>query len=124
MHKILIVDDDPDFVEITSLFLKSKGYEIVTATNSTEALKAMRAEPPSLVLLDIMMDGILDGLNVSSEMEADPALKNIPIVMISSIADTEHGGLLPTEGELHMDAWFTKPVKPDDLLKEIEQLLG
>lgn len=123
MHKILIVDDDPDFVEITSLYLKANGYEVMAAANSQEALKAMRAEPPSLVLLDIMMDGILDGLNVSSEMETDPMLKDIPIFMISSIANTEHAGALPTEGDLYMDAWFTKPVKPDDLLKKIQEIL-
>lgn len=124
MHKILIVDDDPDFVQITSLILKGKGYEIMTAANGAEALKAMRAEPPSLVLLDIMMDSILDGLNVSGEMNDDPNLSDIPIIMISSIADTEHAGAFPTEGDLHMDAWITKPIKPDALLKKIEQFLA
>ncbi len=123
MARILVVDDDPDFVEITTTILEDNGYQTMTAANGTEALDRMRQTKPDLVLLDIMMSTVLDGLSVSEEMQADPALKNLPIIMISSIADTEHAAIFPTDGYVHMDAWITKPIRPDDLLKKVRQSL-
>ncbi len=123
MAKILVVDDDPDFVEITTTILEDNGYQTMTAANGTEALNCMRQSKPDLVLLDIMMSTVLDGLSVSEEMLADPELKNLPIIMISSIADTEHAAVFPTDGYVHMDAWITKPIKPEDLLKKVRQSL-
>jgi len=85
--RILIVDDDPDFVKITKKVLDSHGYEIYTASSGAEALKVMRAAPVKLdlVLLDIMMDYITDGLDVSNAMQRDPTLKDIPVIMITSL---------------------------------------
>jgi two-component system alkaline phosphatase synthesis response regulator PhoP len=123
MARILVVDDDPDFVEITTTILEENGYQTVTAANGAEALDVMRQTRPDLVLLDIMMSTVLDGLSVSEEMQADPELKNLPIIMISSIADTEHAAVFPTDGYVHMDAWITKPIKPEDLLKKVKQSL-
>lgn len=119
MGRILVVDDDPDFVTITTRVLKAAGYETVTAANGTEALTAMRRQKPDLVLLDIMMSTILDGLSVSEEMEADPELRDVPIIMVSSIADTEHAAVFPTDNYVHMDAWISKPIRPDDLLSKV-----
>jgi CheY-like chemotaxis protein len=119
MAKILIVDDDPDFVDITTRVLKASGYETVTAANGAQALAAMRQEKPDLVLLDIMMSTALDGLDVSDEMQSDPELKDLPVIMISSIADTEYAAVFPTDGYVHMDAWISKPIQPEDLLKKV-----
>ena len=77
MAKVLVVDDDPDFVKVTSKVLEKAGYEVVSAANGAKALQVMRQETPDLVLLDIMMSYILDGLDVSREMAEDPALKDI-----------------------------------------------
>jgi CheY-like chemotaxis protein len=123
MARILVVDDDPDFVAATTMALTANGYEVVTAANGDKALTAMREKKPDLVLLDIMMSTILDGLDVSEEMQEDPELKDIPVIMVSSISDTEHAAVFPTEGYVHMDAWITKPYQPDDLLKKIERFL-
>ncbi|MGD2041240.1 MAG: response regulator [Anaerolineae bacterium] len=123
MARILVVDDDPDFVAATTMALQANGYEVVTATNGDKALAVMRERKPDLVLLDIMMSTILDGLDVSEEMQEDPELKNIPVIMVSSISDTEHAAVFPTEGYVHMDAWITKPYQPEDLLKKIERFL-
>ena len=121
MGRILVVDDDPDFVEITTRILGTAGYETVTAANGTEALAAMRQQVPDLVLLDIMMSTLLDGLSVSEEMQADPELRDVPVIMVSSITDTEHAAVFPTEGYVHMDAWISKPIQPEDLLKKVGQ---
>jgi CheY-like chemotaxis protein len=123
MTKILVVDDDPDFVAITKTVLKKHGYDVATATNGTQALQTMRRERPDLVLLDIMMSTVLDGLSVSDEMYSDPELKGVPIIMVSSISDTEHAAVFPTDEYIHMDAWISKPVQPDDLLKKVERAL-
>jgi CheY-like chemotaxis protein len=121
MGKILVVDDDPDFVSIVTRILRAAGYEVVAAANGAQALEAMRQQKPDLVLLDIMMSTVLDGLSVSEEMQASPELKGVPVIMVSSIADTEYAAVFPTDGYVHMDAWISKPIQPDDLLKKVGQ---
>lgn len=118
---ILIVDDDPDFVEITTKILSTHGYDVFTAANGAEALSLMRKRKPDLVLLDIMMTTVLDGLSASEEMLSDPELKDIPIIMISSIADTEYAAVFPSDGYLPMDEWISKPVRPEELLKKVRR---
>ncbi len=122
--KIMVVDDDPDFVEITRTILLTKGYKVVTAASGDEALTKVRADKPDLILLDIMMDTILDGVNVSQELRDDPELRQIPLVMVSSIASTEHAEMFPTDEYLHVDAWLSKPIQPKDLLKTVARFVG
>jgi len=124
MAKILVVDDDPDFVQITRMILEKHAYEVLTAASGAEALATMRREKPDLVLLDIMMATLLDGLSVSEEMQADPELKALPVIMVSSITDTRYASMFPTDEYVHMDAWISKPVDPDDLLKKVARCLG
>ncbi len=122
--KIIVVDDDPDFVEIMRTILESKGYEVVTAANGQQALSKVQQEHPDLMLLDIMMSSVLDGLDVSEKLAQDPDAKYMPVIMVSSIADTPHAGLFPTEETLHMDAWLSKPVDPKTLLNKVGELLA
>lgn len=124
MSRILVVDDDPDFSEIARLILKAKGYEVETATNGDMALRMMRETPPDLVLLDVMMASVLDGLNVAHTMRDDEALRRIPVIMISSITGSPMAEMFPTDESLPVDVWISKPVQPDDLLKKIARLLG
>ncbi|MBM4430168.1 MAG: response regulator [Chloroflexi bacterium] len=123
MARILVVDDDPDFVEIIRTILQANGYQVQTAANGNQAMQAMRKELPDLVLLDVMMSTVLDGLNLSHAMSADPTLKSVPIVMISSITDSPSAGMFPTDEYIPIDAWITKPVQPDDLLKKVAQFV-
>lgn len=121
MARILVVDDDPDFVEITRTILLANGYRVSTAASGEEALKSMRSEPPALVLLDVMMSSVLDGVNVSHAMSEDPRLKGIPIVMLSSIASSPAAGMFPTDEYLPIDAWLSKPVQPNELLAKVSR---
>jgi CheY-like chemotaxis protein len=121
MGTILVVDDDPDFVATTARVLETAGYNVATAANGAKALAAMRQQAPDLVLLDIMMSTILDGLGVSEEMQSDPALKDIPVLMVSSIAETEYAAVFPTDSYVHMDDWISKPIRPDDLLNKVQR---
>jgi CheY-like chemotaxis protein len=123
MAKILVVDDDPDFVEVTRIILEENGHEVWSAADGQEAINAMKKDSPDLVLLDIMMSTILDGLGVSEAMHDDPELNNIPIIVVSSITESSYSGQFPTDEYLHVQDWIAKPVQPDVLLKKVRDCL-
>jgi len=124
MTKILVVDDDPDFVETTRIVLEQAGYAVVSATSGDESLRVVRKEKPDLIILDVIMSSILDGLNVSQQLQADPDHKDIPIIMVTSIANTDYAELFPTDEYVHISAFMTKPVQPDQLLGQVSRLLA
>ena len=124
MTKVLVVDDDPDFVKVTSKVLEKAGYIVESASNGEKALKAMHQDPPDLVLLDIMMSYILDGLDVSREMAEDPLLKDIPVLMVTSLTGVKGSDVFPTDEYIPIDEWLSKPVDPETLLARVHQALS
>ena len=120
---ILIVDDDPDFVEVSRLVLEKAGYRVASAANGEQGLQAMRQERPDLVILDVMMSGILDGLDASMRIRAEQGLKNTPILMISSIASSDYAAMFPTDEYVPVENFLSKPVSPQRLLDEVKRLL-
>ena len=124
MGRVLVVDDDPDFVEIIRLILKAKGYEVETASDGDKALRMGRESPPDLILLDVMMTGVLDGVHVVHSLRDDPSLADVPVIMISSITDSPMAELFPTDEYLPIDMWITKPIQPDDLLAKVARFVG
>jgi len=121
---ILVVDDDPDFVEIMRTILEAHDYSVVTAANGEQALAQVKAQHPDLMLLDIMMSTVLDGLDVSEKLAQDPSARYMPVIMVSSIAETPHARLFPMDEQPHMDAWLSKPVDPQALLAKVAELLS
>jgi chemosensory pili system protein ChpA (sensor histidine kinase/response regulator) len=123
--RILIVDDDPDFVKINKRVLDNHGYQTFSASGGAEALKAMRtaSSKPDLVLLDIMMDYITDGLDVSTAMQRDPGLKEIPVIMVTSLTGVKSQEIFPSDEHVAVNAWLSKPVQPNQLLKAIQNAL-
>jgi two-component system sensor histidine kinase/response regulator len=121
--KVLVVDDDPDFLEYTRIVLESQGYTVQTAATSDVALRMMRADKPDIALLDVMMSYVLDGLNLTRQMRDDPDLRDIPVIMISAIVSREEAGVFPTDEYLAVDAFLTKPVDPADLLNQVAKLI-
>ena len=124
MTTILVVDDDPDFCEITRLILGSEGYEIETASDGDMALRMIREAPPDLVLLDVMMAGILDGVHVAHTIGEDRDLSHIPVIMVSSITSSPMAEMFPTDEYIPIDAWVSKPAQPTDLLEKVRRLVG
>jgi CheY-like chemotaxis protein len=124
MAKVLVVDDDPDFVKVTSKVLEKAGHEVVSAANGAKALKVMRENRPDVVLLDIMMSYILDGLDVSREMAGDPELKDVPIIMVTSLSAVKGSGMFPTDEYVPVDEWLSKPVDPETLLARVAGALA
>lgn len=124
MAKILIVDDDPDFVSVVRSILQPEGYEISTASNGDQAMKMMKKDKPDLVLLDIMMSYVLDGVDVSRRMAEDPQLKGTPVLLVTSLTVTPESGMFPTDEVVPVDGWITKPVNPAQLKERIAALLA
>ena len=124
MAKVLVVDDDPDFVRVTSKVLEKAGHQVISAASGAKALKAMRQTTPDVVLLDIMMSYILDGLDVSREMAEDPELHDIPVIMVTSLTGVKGSGVFPTDEYVPVDEWLSKPVDPETLLARVSAALA
>lgn len=123
MAKILIVDDDPDFVETTRLVLESAGHKVITAADGDAGIRRVEKDSPDMVILDIIMASVLDGLSVSARMADNPAWRDIPILMVTSIANSDYAALFPTDEYIHIDAFVSKPISPDVLLSRTQSLL-
>ncbi len=123
MNRILVVDDDPDFVEILRLILQKEGYDVITAPDGDTALRIMQESPPDLILLDVMMKGVLDGVQTAHAISEDELMRKTPLIMVSSITGSPMAEFFPTDEYLPIDAWISKPVQPDDLLKKVERYL-
>ncbi len=113
MAKILVVDDDPDFVAFTRDVLKRQNHEVITAASGKQALDVMHKNKPDLVLLDVMMSYLLDGLHVSEEMHKDPELSKIPVIIVTSLIGR------PDKERLSVADWLSKPVQPKELLEKV-----
>jgi formate transporter len=120
---VLVVDDDPDFVEITRTILAKEGYRVTAAASGDQALQAMKKEKPNLVVLDVMMATPLEGVGVARKMAGDAALKDVPVVMVSSIDSSQYADSLPDDLHIPIDAWISKPVQPDNLIRTIKRFI-
>jgi len=124
MAKILVVDDDRDFIKITRMILQSGGYDVITAASGEEGLNVMRREKPDMVILDVMMAYILEGLDIRRQMADDPDLKNIPVIMSTSLTGERVQRTLPSDEFVPDSAWLHKPIDPDKLLEQIKKTIG
>jgi len=122
--KILLVDDDKDFVEATKLVLESKPYEVIFAYNGDEGLAKAREEKPDLIILDIIMP-VKDGFGAAEQLKKDPDLKEIPVIMLTSFSEKRGETSLSVSQGLTLEAedYVDKPVSPQDLLERVERLL-
>ena len=123
MARILIVDDDPDFVEVIRLLLGSKGYQVDSASNVELALRSMSEHAPGLVILDMMICFVMDGYTIAREMRVSPAWKDIPILVVSSFTEAQCASMHPRTERLAVDGWITKPVNPEKLFQQVGSLL-
>jgi chemosensory pili system protein ChpA (sensor histidine kinase/response regulator) len=125
MARILVVDDDVDFQVIMRRMLEVEGYDVFIAENGEEALELLRqGETPDMILLDVMMATTLEGVDLAREIKGDPALEDVPIIMVSSIATSPEAADFPEDEYIPIDGWLSKPVQRDVLLKTLERFLG
>jgi len=123
MANILVVDDDPDFVEIVRTVLVKEGHVVTTASNGDQALKQARQKRPDVLLLDVMMSYVVEGLNVARQFRSDLTLQDVPILVISSLTGVQATDIFPAGEHATVDAWISKPVKPAMLLEKISALV-
>jgi len=117
---VLIIEDEPDAAELFAEMMRVSGFRVQKTLSSAPALRMMTAEKPDIVLLDIMMPDI-SGLDILRRMREDPALANIPVIVVSAKslpADIKHGM------EAGASTYLTKPVGFLELKEAVERALG
>jgi len=129
-RKILVVDDESDMQIYLSTVVETMGFEPIVAADGPEALKIARAFPPALVILDVMMPKIEDGLKTYQQFREDDGLGRIPVIMVSAIARKTFFHsirlLKPLSGKQlpEPDAYMEKPPDAAELKRLITTLLG
>jgi two-component system OmpR family response regulator len=120
MALIAIIDDDPDILDASSLVLKAKGYEVITANNPDEGYKIVKEQKPDLIILDVMMVEPDDGFFLAQKFRRENL--DIPILMYTSVSKAL--GLEFSAGEMvPVDDFVEKPISPATLIDKVEKLL-
>lgn len=121
--RILIVDDDLDFCEISRTVLEEAGYEVVTAADSIQAMEHIKSDWPDLILLDLVMNHVDEGLEFGERLHHDPILRHLPIIFVTSIADTRYAEQIKPENVHYAAAWLPKPFSPQTLIQTVGTVL-
>ena len=121
MARILVVDDDPDITFAISLFLKKEQHDVQVAASRAEGMKALETFAPDLMILDVMMEQPDDGIAMAQDLRR--AGVTLPILMLTSVGKVTGMSYGRDDDLVPVDAFFEKPVRPEDLLKKITELL-
>jgi len=122
--KILLIDDDVDFVESTKIILESKPYEVIVAGNGDEGLQKAGEVNPDLILLDVIMP-VKDGFTAAEQLKKDPQLSKIPVLMLTAFAAKRGETSISVSRGFTLEAedYIDKPVSPEELLTRVEKHL-
>jgi two-component system alkaline phosphatase synthesis response regulator PhoP len=122
--RVLVVDDEPDFCEIVKAYLEKEGFEVELAYDGVEGLEKVKANPPDVIVLDVMMPE-KDGYAVCAELKADEKYSGIPIVLLTAVSShvgttkySHHDGL-STEA----DDYLPKPASAEEITSSVKGLL-
>ncbi len=124
--KILVVDDDIDYVESTAAILEANGYEVVYANDGKEGLETAKTELPQIILVDLMMNTMNEGYDLVRSIRDDKTFDDVPMIMISSAHQHEvfkNANFVPDEVWFPIDRFLDKPIDKKILLKNISELL-
>ena len=121
--KVLVIDDDSEFVDAMTNVLDAKGYDVDSAPNGKDGIAKAREQKPNIILLDVMMTTKTEGFDIARELKKDKQLKDIPIVMITGVRREMSlpFGFEPDDTWLPVKSVLEKPVRPDILLKTVEE---
>ncbi len=123
--KILLIDDDPDFIMINRTILESNGYVVDAAMDAKTAVEKVKTWKPNLICLDVMMPTGTEGFHLAYKIRQDPETKHIPILMITAIHDYSDFRFSTEDGEfLPVDEFIEKPIRGPVLLTKVSELLG
>ena len=118
-NRILVVEDDPELIELLKFNLSKAGFQVGVATDGAKALQQVRTHPPDLVLLDLMLPE-LDGLAVCEILRRDPATRSLPVIILTAVSSQL--GRVAGLGAGAND-YITKPFGLRDLLERIQAVL-
>lgn len=121
--KVLLVDDDEDFVAIHKSVLERNGYDVLVAHNGQECFEKIRQEKADLIVLDMMMSTTTEGFNISRDLRNSEYTKNIPLLMVTAINTRSPFKFEPDPTWLPVDVLIEKPIQPERLLAEINRIL-
>lgn len=117
--QILVIEDDPDIVEVLVYNLNREGYEVLAAESGEDGLSLAKSKSPDLILLDLMLPG-MEGLQVCRKLKNDPATSGVPVIMLT--ARTEDADIV-TGLEMGADDYVTKPFSPRVLIARVRAVL-
>lgn len=120
---ILVVDDDADFCTAARMVLEAEGYRVQTACNGREACCFLAEQTPALILLDLIMETPLAGLEVLRAVRSEARLAGVPVLAISAIRSTEWAEALPPQEDLGFDGFVDKPIEPHRLLEKVRHFI-
>ena len=122
--RVLLIDDDPDFVAATKIVLESKPFQVITALDGDEGLKKAREQKPDVIILDVIMP-TKDGFDVCVQLKKEPELADIPVIMLTSFAQRVGDTSISVGKGLTIEAddYIDKPVNPNELIRRVERLL-
>ena len=125
--KIVIVDDDKDITTAVRVILENENYEVYDASNKKDGFEKVKSVKPDLAILDVMMDSMQDGFELSKDIRKIPEFKYLPIILLTGI-DSETGvsfkSAFGITDMMPVDAYIEKPVMPNILLAEVKKLLS
>ena len=122
MARILIVDDDPDVVDMCTLVLQNQGHQVRSAFNRTEGMKLLQAQTPDLLILDVIMEQPDDGIAMAQDIRR--AGLSVPILMLTSMSKVTGLEYGKDEDVVPVDEFVEKPVEPRTLLAKVDALLA
>jgi len=124
----MLVDDDIDIVEVIARLLGDNGYKVLAFSGMEDALAQLETVRPDLVITDLMMESLDSGFVLSRRLKADPALRDIPVVIITAAGSQRGFDFRPTSPSdldaMHVAAFLEKPVNPKQLLAKIAEILA
>jgi CheY-like chemotaxis protein len=124
--KILLVDNDVDFIDLNKAVLENNGFEVVPAFSGREVMDKVRYEKPDVIVLDLMMEKHDTGFAVAKALKADPIYRSIPILMLTAVG-TETGADFAQNLDgywMKTDDYANKPLAPEELVQKVKTLLA
>ena len=123
--KILLIDDDPDFVEAVKVIVENGGYEVKVAYDGQEGLEAVEEEKPDLIVLDVMMP-VMNGHEACAKLKGNKDTADIPVILLTAVADRVTTSKYTHRDKLESDAedYMPKPIEPKELLELIKNWLN
>ena len=124
--KVLVIDDDNDFVESILNLLEAKGYAVDSASNGADGIEKAKANKPDLILLDVMMTTKDEGFNVARQLQETEEVKGTPVIMVTGVRKEMNlpFGFEPDDTWLPVKQFLEKPVKPEALLNAVSEALA